>query len=463
MSALTSKAPAPGLGGSFHVRQIAEDGKPFVRKLAALATVDHFFEGLSAAEDAAGAQIVDRNAGRFVLRWQDSQVGFIGSNREAYDRLVFSTAAGQEQIVRHARDDGGYSKSEAIFLSVAGTTGTALADRYEDQFLLFPRLGDNGALLPCGLLQTFFTLPCAVARVVAIRLPGRNLVRGVDFWHRPDGLLIFREHPAVLFPSREICCINATAPPKFSIFSYPCGLDADVAATAAAHVLRYAKRAPSMLNFRNAIAAAAGVTVVESDCQVLAAHPLPEGGRVYETSAGPLRANYPHQPLGLGDLIDAGSIIGEELVQVYHGERTSRWHRRADWTNGLPLDSVCPVKGLTIPDAENRVYVTDDAGNVPLVRFRVDGAELDVAKFFQHLDHVSSVSGQGLADVLSLSSEGDSVIVNLLDLFFDQWLGECSAVVQLRLKSCSALFRARALEFASRVRPADVNLIILDL
>jgi len=175
---------------------------------------------------------------------------------------------------------------------------------------------------------------------------------GQDFWVHPGGWVFFRDDPAVEFPDGVIAVLEGLAPAGSTAAAWLAeanGRDQQ------ALVTKYLRCHQTPGAFRLALAAVAGLTVLETRQRLLAVFPTRRGQRyVFEQSTR--LADYPHTPLTVGQDYAAGTIIGDG-VQVVHDDGTARaWWRSVNWRGGISLDPLLTARGLRALDRDVSAY-----------------------------------------------------------------------------------------------------------
>lgn len=167
------------------------------------------------------------------------------------------------------------------------------------------------------------------------------------------GKLTFLQNPIALFPKMQFMAQSYTGRMP-NLYNYLARVDNVYGSIA--RVVRYMRGSQSIKSLYYASAQAAGLTVVEQDCTVVAVSPLLDG-KAYITTAGRYDAAYPHTPLKVGTKLSKDYIIGGNQLYRLIGPYDPMPSNIA----GLNLGTALPVPGLFAPNKE--IAITDEAGN----------------------------------------------------------------------------------------------------
>lgn len=199
--------------------------------------------------------------------------------------------------------------------------------------------------------------------IMPLAVQGRSgrLVIGQDFWVNPNGWVFFRDDPAVEFPDGVVVILEGLAPTGATAAAWLAEADGRDQQPL---VTRYLRGQQTPGAFRLALAAVAGLAVLETRQKLLAVFPAGRGYRYVFEQAG-LLADYPHVPLSVGLDYPAGTIIGGG-VQVLQDDGTARaWWRSVNWRGGISLDPFLTVRGLRALDQDVTAYSAgSDAGSL---------------------------------------------------------------------------------------------------
>lgn len=199
--------------------------------------------------------------------------------------------------------------------------------------------------------------------ILPLAVQGRSgrLGIGQDFWVHPGGWVFFRDDPAMEFPDGVIAILEGLSPAGSTAAAWLAGADGRYQQPL---VNKYLRCHQTPGSFRLALAAVAGLAVIESRQRLLAVIPAGRGQR-YVFEQGTVIADYPHTPLVPDQDYPAGTVIGDG-VQVLHDDGTARaWWRSVEWRGGISLDPFLAVRGLRALDRDVTAYSAGaDAGSL---------------------------------------------------------------------------------------------------
>ena len=167
------------------------------------------------------------------------------------------------------------------------------------------------------------------------------------------GKLTFLQNPIALFPKMQFMAQSYTGRMP-NLYNYLARVDNVYGSIA--RVMRYMRGSQSIKSLYYASAQAAGLTIVEQDCTIVAVSPLLDG-KAYITTAGRYDAAYPHTPLKVGTKLSKDYIIGGNQLYKLIGPYDPVPSNIA----GINLDNALPVPGLFAPNKE--IAITDAEGN----------------------------------------------------------------------------------------------------
>lgn len=301
---------------------------------------------------------------------------------------------------------------------------------------------------PEALFKTFVMKIPTELHPVALTTVGRELLVGIDFV-QGDGCLIFRENPLHLFPYNGFVVRYATKERR-ALLSYT--LQADSLYTAGRAVSEYHRNNQSPAQLCRALQELAQLK------------PLVKGGVLSEVQRDGdttryvfpdevVAVRYRHTELVEGTNYPAGRVIGEEYIRVsYDTGGRPLWYRELNWGAGLYLDGLCPVRGITLPDA--MCAVTADGGSV---RVALLGAPDALDRFWRHVHNSEAATGICLGAVLAPG------LVNPLDFWFTYLLGAKAYVIDLRTKQLGRAIHNQVLDFIANNKPCGALPIIRNL
>jgi hypothetical protein len=397
-----------------------------------------------------------------VLPLRLNQALALGMTWDSARNETFRAVDGAEQhvvVLYDAWQQAGYASSFAAWNATAGAEGqpAAAATRVGD-LLLFPMEGaDAAAVAESHWLQPSWRVPLDEPVQCAV-ICGREkrLVRGIDYYGSTQGLL-FRQSPADVVDT-QLVLQGVTAGSDYLLdIVYP-------ALTPGTALQRFVRQVQTPQLLEAALAQVCGLVVAEEDTVILQSIPQPDGSWTYVHAAGVWHVPYAHDTLTPGTLVPQYAHVGG-LVRVIHGAAGTRWWRRVDWSAGLPLDQLCPVRGLRAPDTEvaARSVGVDAATGKQLVEFPLIGTTTQVAQYWQHVRTGEQVTGLFLADVLGVAAPETVVSINPVEFFFAQLLDAHLVVVELRLRNVSEIAYNRARAFLDQHRLTGGAMLVLDL
>ena len=167
------------------------------------------------------------------------------------------------------------------------------------------------------------------------------------------GKLTFLQNPIALFPKMQFMAQSYTGRIP-NLYNYLARVDNVYGSIA--RVIRYMRGSQSIKSLYYASAQAAGLTVVEQDCTVVAVSPLLDG-KAYITTAGRYDAAYPHTPLKVGTKFTKDYIIGGNQLYRLIGP----YDPMPSNITGINLGTALPVPGLFAPNKSIRL--TDKSGS----------------------------------------------------------------------------------------------------
>lgn len=234
-------------------------------------------------------------------------------------------------------------------------------------------------------------------------------------------------------------------------------------------VADYMRRSQSAYSLQLATSEVAGLAVLPEDAELRAVY-AHAGQTVYAFDGFTLKVRYPHEELVAGEAYPGGTVVGGEYLKFYYGHNRAQWWQEVDWGyDGLPLDGICPVVGLYLPNRMVRFYQvsTWDAGGTTKKHVRADFSEDATAmdRFWYQLHLAEERCGLALADLDEFAALGPStdVFANILDVYMRNGLGDRAIVVDSRVGELGDSVAAAALGFARREKPFGSVLVVRDL
>lgn len=447
---LNNKHSLMGRLGSFWGQGLKAASLKIVRKLT------HFVDHTSAISSLNGA--VNHLAGAGMVSIEHRTLHFKPSDVVTLDEIF------QKRVRERYGDDAENAfhimrvASDTMVLenwrALVDEAGTAVLISETDALLLFPDTTGNSRTILDGLSPLYLLRVPMTLSVYSIEVEGRLLLAGIDFTQHP-GLLVFHERPDTLFPTL-VLLIRSGEEGLPCNFNYTLRMDGVSGSHKAAST--YYKGYSSCANFERAIAKAAGLIVTEGDCAILSSVVNPVGVTYY-TTLGVLRVPYDHTPVSNGVFVASGTVIGG-AVRVLGAQNTNgAWWRETNWSAGLSLDGLCPIKGLTVPDA-NVLCDTVALGADYHARLHLHGSEEALAKYWEYIKANELITGKYINSQIGLDGLEERLYIHGIDFFFTWLLGAKSIVVELQTKALGEYYHQRALDFIAREKPVNVVTII---
>jgi hypothetical protein len=327
-------------------------------------------------------------------------------------------------------------------------------------FLLFPIHNEEKVnpqfsaadMSPCYLIP----LPSGAKPVVISHVEGDWLL-GVDFRTFPGGIWTKRD-PLKAFPDGKMhCAVVEKKSPTW--FDYVFGVDNP--SGSGLNVVNYYRVSQSPLAFEKALAEACGLFVSPFDGVVTKIVDGPDFV-FYSVGNNTMIVDYPHTRLLLGESVRKGQIIGGAIeVAVKPPGAPSGWYRAFDWSEGLSLDALCPVKGLVVPDKPVLVTGTDAGGGNIHARMSLQGSQEALETYWAHVAFSEKACNKYLNSIIGLTSESDTKVVNPLNIFFDYLLGDRVLLIGLKTEEMGTYWHRRALEFIRREKPTGCLPVVI--
>jgi len=372
-----------------------------------------------------------------------------------WDRVV-----GQDQDqteVWFGRHDleGPYSRH---FMSILHTHDDSVwvEESHPEHPLLFP----NSSLVSTSaphLLQTTWLVqtPSGWGAGAIVSRDGKIMIRGIDYFGG-NGIVRTRHHPDQLFSGYLYGLGVSTPNPYLLDFIYP----ADQAGPA---LHRFVRQLQTPIVFEAAAAQQAGLVVAEQDTLVIDRVRHPDGSYTYVHEKGTWRVRYRHNPLPIGHLVPQYGNVGDH-IRVLHGRAGTVWWRAVDWTGGLDLSQLAPVRDVFAKDQPVRVEVVgqDPDTGKHLVEFWLDGPEDQVALYWHTVRTGERLTGVWMSDLLGLTDPDQVLWINPLEFFFDKLLDSHMVVVVMYLKHVDERARQRALAFLKQHRLSGGTMYLME-
>jgi hypothetical protein len=292
---------------------------------------------------------------------------------------------------------------------------------------------------------------------------GSYWVHGIDYVLSP-GVLITSHNPYTAFRGDSLHMVSTrrTSP---SWMAY--AVSSENPSGDSREIVGYVRRQQNPKTFEAAIAQAAGLTVTQRPGTFLEATPRPGGRMLLRFDTWTALVDHPLFSLpAVGEFVPENTVIGG-LVKVHTKPTASAswaWYRTLDWRNGMSLDPVSPVKGITVPEGMVLAEAYDETEGNLHVRLHLEAAtETGLAAYWGLAKAGEILTGKYLNTVIGLSAVGESTLVNAMDLFWEHVLDARTIVVDLRTKDAGAYWHTRATCFIDREKPAGSMVLTRDL
>lgn len=467
MHTLADRTPALARAGNFWSRILNPADREMVRHLAHSGFITGLDDSLSEiAKAALGGGYVLRDS--VDIPWQPSNVMTLGPDLQERIVVLWSDAdldgvGGWWAVSRPTSFTLGLEDHATIELTLPDST-TIILSSNGCEYYLFPAEGESDGLPVSALdMRTKWLVPIpSNIRPQVLEIPGRFLVAGIDFQWMP-GVLVFTENPHALFKD-SIVCQSAWVEVPY-MFGYAQGVDGLQAPKRA--VAHFQQRAQTASTLRAALVELLGrriadttrwVTSVQAYCTT----------RVYQLDDGTsLTIEYPHHEYAVGDVITAGTVIGLGIDTWGPNRDDPNWFAVCPWGDGLPLSVVSPfaAKDLYIPNAPCRFEAYEEvAGKLhvrPWLPGNQDDSHSELERYWAWIKAAEQAQGVYLNDILGLAAEGDDVMINALQFYFENGLSEHALVIYLDPAVISTSDKQRVRKFLEAERLHDTVYILL--
>lgn len=374
-----------------------------------------------------------------VVRFAPGDVTQIGPNLQERILAKAQTPEGGLLVLRKPPN---YSPLRAAALQ--NENEELILNESGDVILTFVAAGGSVSFsMTSGALSPKYVVPIPLGlRPSVLRAGERVFVTGLDFTPG-EGCLVFHEPPEKLFPEAFFMMASAetstTSPLSFT-------WQMDDLHTPGKHVAHYLRESQSLQAFRLAVLEAAGICLLPADGVL---QDVKITGRLYRYVFEDfvVEVDYPHTPLEIGNFYAKDTAVGS-LIQVF-GPASGMWWRALNWSEGLPLDGLCPFAGLIVPD---RIVQFEVSGGG--YRFEVLGDAATQERFWAYLRQVEVFCGKSMAAVLSGTERR-----NPIDFIFQYLLGSRAIVIAVEESAVGGTRARNALNFARREKPAGSVII----
>lgn len=270
----------------------------------------------------------------------------------------------------------------------------------------------------------YYVVPLSSILPYQIQAGDEALVLGVDFFVHTDWIY-FRRDPRTLFEGGYYL---VTAGLDLSRRTYMTQFTGVRAGNQEKWVVDFLRRSQTPNAYMLAMAAVAGLGIVEFGGAVQNVTELPSGGAIYIFPSERVVADYAHERLTVGTVVKPRSVIGDAIRMIQKDDSGNAWWRQIDWHGGMVLDPLIPgFHGLKLVDKDTIAYCAgQDDGSV--AGSKVHARLILTENFFNekpYWDYVSSLetrSGHYLNGLLGLPEEidgGDPAVADTFQKLLD--------------------------------------------
>ena len=291
---------------------------------------------------------------------------------------------------------------------------------------------------------------------LSIQTGVRKLMVGIDFFIAKDQYIFFRVDPRLFQDGNNYTVVTGRRRRRSYL---------DCAIGIATHgrpikVAQYCRNYQTPKYFIRALAEIAGLACLEWEQKLIA---MTETGLavVYTFELETFRVEYPHDRLAVGQTYPANYVIGDAIRVDQCGGRLTDWWRATDWQGGISLDPLVNQKGLRLLDANvPAIAVSQDPNEKLHVRFPLsdDSAQDDL--YWAEVHARETQQGYYLNDIVGLTSVGESMIVNPLDIFFQAVLNPRVTVLTIKSSQITNLYSL--LRFIAQESPLGSLMLVLE-
>ena len=269
------------------------------------------------------------------------------------------------------------------------------------------------------------------AEVVAIESGESLLLAGSTFVQR-DTRLFFNRHPGDLLTSQVLKLVLEDRPDARAYTAMTAGPEAEQA-------LALKRNNPTTARLQALIETMSRTYTSTVAGVIQSSMPLAEGRR-YILEDVECVVPVAHAALAVGTSIQVGQQFGS-VVQLLEPSGTDSWWMGLDWSNGLSLDGLTPITGLTVPAGTVKVTAAD-VGDDTFVTLALQGDRNLVTRFNYWLRYACSLQSDpsALADELGLTN-GQTAHVELIGLLFKLLWGRRALVLRTDLPDPSRVVR----------------------
>ena len=456
-NAYTNRGSAVVRLGSFWTSVVPKEPRQLVRSLSRLVEANSANSDLEIAFERLAGQNANSYAFR-TLAFNPAAVGVIGGDLNLRLKTQWGDGTQTYVVYRRPMNYGRMLEKWLSFMTVDESVSEILQTEGEE-YIIAPAFNEEevGTQINVDDLRTKYVVPVpfGVWPQVILTTDG-YWIQGEDFV-TTLGAIVTPHDPIKAFPNGKITCqmLQRTAPSWMDYI-----LQVDDMTSSGKFVAQYYRDSQNPGSFRKAIAEAAGLSVMLWDSRL---DEVTTFGRYtyYRFTEGLIITDYPHTLMPADTHYPEGTIIGGG-VKTYAQPQGGGWgwFRELDWSAGLPLDSLTPFKGLTVPDQPCRAFsVAETAGNVH-ARIQLQGDQDTQDRYWAHVAQGEITTGNYLNSVVGLSSTSDVKFINPMDIYWEYFLAQRVIVIELQTATMGDYWHKRALNFIAREKPCGSIVLI---
>lgn len=192
------------------------------------------------------------------------------------------------------------------------------------------------------------------------------------------GCIQFNKDPRVLFPSMRLH-VRSGVQRVPNILCFSLGLQhvyGDVS-----FIVDYCRNNQSPYQFYRATAQAAGLSVIKEECVVTKVLPQQIGASYMVSTGDRYDAWYPHTQLNVGDQLERGDIIGEDIIRMILPTDDDS---ALDDLTGASLGTSCPVGNIVVQNDDAVIYDDND-----LFKPQYQASQETLDKYHAYIEYVT--------------------------------------------------------------------------
>jgi hypothetical protein len=154
---------------------------------------------------------------------------------------------------------------------------------------------------------------------------------------------------------------------------------------------------------------------------------------------------------------------GVTVTMTGSSEVYGKWWQAVDWGAGLLLDDICPVKGVVVPNRPVGVEawdVNEETGKFHLRPYLVFPDNDTRDAYWLMTRDAELRTNRWLNDRVGIQQAGDTTRINMLDLMFEQVLGNRAVVVDIDTVALGDVVSSRVLAFLRDEKPVGAVVIV---